>query len=142
MDPVKHGNNGEFGLAHGIFEELGIAHGPYDIQMLAQVIAYAARDSGTDAGNVAEMLIASARAAVNAGENVNVFWFKDRKFAQNGKRPRNPGKVTARTDAEIAGEDRKQYEMWLSMSAAYKAANPWVGAIPAADGQQRQVSRR
>lgn len=79
---VKHGNNGEFLAANWLMEELGLAAGPYDVQMVAQVIAYAARDSQTDTEAASKVLLASAKAAIESGENVNVFWFKDRKFLQ------------------------------------------------------------
>jgi hypothetical protein len=128
-EKVKHGANGEFLVATWLLEELGLAAGPYDIQMVAQVIAYAARDSKTDAEAASRALLASAQAAVSAGENVNVFWFKDRKFAQGKKPLRDGGSPEGFEAARRANEeaDRRGYEMWQGMSEAYRKANPWGG---------------
>jgi nucleoid DNA-binding protein len=107
-EKVKHGANGEFLAAIWLMEELGLAAGPYDIQMIAQVIAYAARDSKTDAEAASRALLASAQAAIEAGENVNVFWFEEQEADERKRQD----------------EEEAAYQMYKSMSAAFRKANP------------------
>lgn len=126
------GGNGEFMAAGWLLNELGLASAPYDVQIVAQVIQYAARDSGTDTEAASKTLLASAKAAMGVGENVNVFWFKDRKFAQgtpNGARVGSPRSKEAEDaiSAAYAEQDRHGYEMWQGMSEEYRAKNPWHG---------------
>ena len=153
-EKVRHGANGEFLAATWLLEELGRAAGPYDIQMVAQVIAYAARDSKTDAEAASRALLASAQAAIEAGENVNVFWFKDRKFAQVSGRERlrssqglcNESYVPRTQEEQEADERKRQdeeeaaYQMYKSMSAAFRKANPhrsWDARLSAVEKGQR-----
>jgi hypothetical protein len=105
---VKHGHNGEFLAANWLMEELGLAAGPYDVQMVAQVIAYAARDSQTDTEAASKVLLVSAKAAIESGENVNVFWFKDRKFLQ----PRQTTPRVSREQSDRYAESARQAEEW------------------------------
>ena len=78
------GASGELMAAGFLFQELGIAAGSYDVQMLAQVISFAARDGKTDAEQATKFLLQAAQDAMKRGEVVNTFWFKDRKFANGG----------------------------------------------------------
>jgi DNA-binding transcriptional ArsR family regulator len=82
--PKSLGTGGELMCATWLFEELGIAAAGYDVQMLAKVIAYAARDAGCEMQDATNALVNSAREAMARGEIVNTFWFRDRKFAAKG----------------------------------------------------------
>lgn len=75
---------GEFGAATYALDQLGLAAGPYDVQMLGQVIAYTVRDAACTVEDATLMLLDAAQAAIGRGETVNVFWFKDRRFATGG----------------------------------------------------------
>jgi hypothetical protein len=125
MGNIQHGANGEFMAAGWLLEELGLAAGSYDVQMVAQVIAYAARDSQTDTEAASKVLLASAKSAINAGEVVNVFWFKDRRFAQ-------PRQATPRIDqaqADRYEESARKAEEWN---------NRWCNANEEERAQMRQ----
>ena len=50
--------------------------------------------------------------------------------AAEQSKPRNPPKIRIKTQAEYDAEDREQYETWLTMNDAYRAANPWSGDVP------------
>jgi hypothetical protein len=91
------GANGEFMAASWLLEEMGMAGGAYDVQILAQVILYTAREGQTDAEGAATILRDLGQAARARGEPVDVFWYKGRKFTQeagNGKA--KPGVVKQR----------------------------------------------
>ena len=82
LNPPSAGGSGEFMAATWLFQELGFAAGAYDVQILAQVIAYAAREAKTTAEKTSRFLLDAAQAAIKRGELVNTFWFKNRKFTQ------------------------------------------------------------
>ena len=101
---------GERMAAAWVLEELGLAGGAYDVQTIAKVIFYAARDAGSDVEAAAKMLLDAANAAIAEGDLVNVFWFKDRKYARGkllSKRDRLRAAFMRETEAEFgphAGE--------------------------------------
>jgi len=124
---VKHAANGEFMAASWLLEELGLAAGPYDVQMLAQVIAYAARDSGADVEAVSKTLLVCARADEARGETINVFYFKDRKFAKEMRFGARTGTapLTAERQArydKAAHEADEATDRWLESNAQHDRA--------------------
>ena len=78
------GGNGELMAATHVWEELGIATTQSDVQVLAKVIRFEAKRAKTDTENATGFLLQSAQAAMERGEIVNAFWFRDRKFTQEG----------------------------------------------------------
>jgi uncharacterized protein YdaU (DUF1376 family) len=98
-------------MAARLMQLLGLAAGDYDLNMVAQVIAFEARAAHMEPEEAARFLLQAAQSAIERGETVNTFWFKDRKFAQengNGKNQRSPAKEridgARRVLAEIALE--------------------------------------
>lgn len=81
---VKSAANGAGTAAARLMELLGLASGKYDLDMVTQVIAFEAREAHTDPEEAAKFLLQAAQGAIERGEIVNTFWFKDRKFAQDG----------------------------------------------------------
>jgi DNA-binding transcriptional regulator YhcF (GntR family) len=84
---VSRNADAEVKAARWLLEELGIASSPNDVRIIAQVIAYAARDASCEVRDATKALESAARNAMARGELVNFFWFKDRKFAQGANRP-------------------------------------------------------
>jgi hypothetical protein len=78
------GAEGELMAATYLLEEIGMVATFRDIELVAGVIRYAARDAHCDIQEATEQLTVWAKAAIDRGELVNVFWFKDRKFMQTG----------------------------------------------------------
>lgn len=118
----------EMQAAITLMQVLGLASGDYDLKIMAQVIAFEAREAKTTPARAAEMLHILGKQGMERGEAVNTFWFKDRKFALDGKRanghaPPNPG---AQRQIERSEDEAKL--IWESMSPAYKEANPWVSS--------------
>jgi hypothetical protein len=72
-----------------LMEMLGLAAGNYDLNIVAQVIEFEAREAHTNLEETARFLTVMARDAIARGEVVNTFWFKDRKFAQEENRGKN-----------------------------------------------------
>jgi hypothetical protein len=101
--PKSAGGDGELMAAVWLLGEIGLAGGTSDVQIIGQVIFYAARDAKTDVQTAAEFLVQSAKAAMERGETVNTFWFKDRKFIQepnNGRSGKGkPSAAKQRVDA-------------------------------------------
>jgi hypothetical protein len=118
--PQSAGANGELMAATWLLEEIGLAGGSYDVQMLGQVIKYAARDAPCDVETAAKMLLESAKSAIERGETVNVFWFKDRKFAGGNDGTNQPGRNKARID-----KNRRAVADWL---AKRDVSGPWDSA--------------
>ena len=85
--PKKAGSDGDLIAAARLLDKLGIASSPYDVRIVSQVIAYAARDASCEVQDATKALESAARAAMARGELVNVFWFKDRKFAKGAGEP-------------------------------------------------------
>lgn len=89
-------------MAARLMELLGLAAGAYDLDIVAQVIAFEARAAHTEPQEAAKFLLQAAQSAIQRGETVNTFWFKDRKFAQestNGTGKAKPGVTKQRLDA-------------------------------------------
>ena len=124
------GSNGEFMAATSLFEELGIAAGPYDIQMLAQVIAFAARDAHTDVDEARKYLLGAASVAKERGEVVNTFWFKDRKFAQENTNGRS-----GKGKRGVTGERLKNTRIALAQALAKRGVDVF-GDAPRTDGAE------
>lgn len=104
--PPSLGTGGELMAATWLLEELGLAGGPYDVRMLGQVIRFAARDAPCEVDVAAKMLLEAARAAVERCEVVNVFWFKDRRFAMGGKDGEAGANQPSKTKRRIDGTRR------------------------------------
>jgi len=107
--PPRAGANGELMLATWLLEELGLAGGPYDLETIAKVIRYVARDAPCDIEKASKTLLDAARAAIESGELVNVFWFKDRRFAQGkvlSQRERAREAFMRETEAEYGDTSR------------------------------------
>ena len=85
--PKSAGSDGDLIAAARLLDKLGIASSPYDVRIVSQVIAYAARDASCEVQDATKALESAARAAMARGELVNVFWFKDRKFAKGAGEP-------------------------------------------------------
>jgi len=112
---------GEFGAATWLLDELGLAAQPYDVRVLGQVIAYTARDAPCEVEDATRMLLSAAKAAIARGDTVNVFWFKDRKFAAASRdRP-----ALSQPRAIVTADDDEAYRMWESMPEKFKQENPW-----------------
>jgi hypothetical protein len=81
--PTQAEANGELSAAAKLWQELGLAASRSDVELLAEVLTFErARNSG---GNAYVYLLQAAQTAIKRGEVVNVFWFKDRKFAKQDK---------------------------------------------------------
>jgi hypothetical protein len=78
------GAEGELMAATYLLEEIGMVATFRDVELVAGVIRYAARDAHCDIQEATKQLTVWAKAAIDRGELVNVFWFKDRKFMQTG----------------------------------------------------------
>lgn len=78
---VRPGSNGEFMAATWLLQELGIASHASDISVVAQVIAFEARNRGEPMMDAAYWISEQTRKKQGQGEHVTVFWLKDRKFA-------------------------------------------------------------
>lgn len=91
----------EMQAAIRLMELLGLASADYDLKIVAQVIAFEAREAHTLPQEAAKFLRTAAKEAMNRGETVNTFWFKDRKFAHevsNGSGKNNPSPAKQRLD--------------------------------------------
>jgi hypothetical protein len=87
---VSPGANGEFAAAFWLQQQIGLAATAGDMQVLAQVVLFVARDmSFQEPMEAAEWLKSRASEAQGRGDLVNMFWFKDRKFAQVAGRRTN-----------------------------------------------------
>jgi hypothetical protein len=110
-------------MAARLMELLGLAVGAYDLDMVAQVIAFEARAAHTEPQEAAKFLLQAAQSAIQRGETVNTFWFKDRKFAQestNGTGKAKPGVTKQRLDASRTA---------LAEALAKRGVEgPWSGA--------------
>lgn len=87
-------------LAQRLWKLLGLAASKHDIEMLAQVITLEAGKANCEPEDAAQFLHQLAQQEIERGGTVNVFWFKERKFAQenrNGKA--KPGVVKQRLTA-------------------------------------------
>jgi len=115
--------NGEFLAARWLLDELGLAAGSYDVRMLGQVIAYAARDAPCEVQQAAKMLLEAGKDALGRGETVNVFWFKDRKFAGS-----NDGASKANGNTARVTRNRRAVADWLAKRGV---DGPW--SSPRAD---------
>ena len=121
--PPSSGN--ELMLANWLLEEANVPADNGTRRVAADAIRLLAKEGGTTQ-TAAQFILEAAKQAVEDGDTVNRFWFTDQKYKPHSdkKKVRRPGKITARTEAEIASEDEAQYQMYKSMSAAYRAANP------------------
>ena len=139
--PPSAGANGGFMAAYALAQELGLAVGAYDVQMLGQVIEIAAEQAKIDVGEAVKMLAESARAAEKAGEVVNVFWFKDRKFLKGDKENgTNPSRTSQRVKANrIALAKAAERRGWVSFDGVDGKPDAPISE-PGSGGVDRGVS--
>ena len=75
------GADGELTLAAELLRTCKLSTGPSDLRAVAEQIQYEAPERGGTL-EAAEFIQTQALAAIERGEKVTIWWFKDRKFAE------------------------------------------------------------